>query len=417
MKKTGLTDSKIQALRAPETGQDEHPDSTVPGLRVRIGKSGAKTFVLRRRVNGKPRNVTLGRYHPIHFSLAAARRKAREIITDIEGGHDPLPALAEAKAAVADNSFANMWERYLASEVRGKKRSASEIERIGKQQLIPVLGARRVESVTRGEVTKLVDAIMHRDPDKPTPRAALSAHQQLSAFYSWCLKRMDALPANPCAGAGRPALGPPRERKLDFEEIKAFWAGTERLGWPYREGFQLLLITAQRRGEVFGMRWSELDLESALWTLPGERVKNGRTHQVPLSPPALAILQQAKAKRQADCDFVFAARGKSDATAQGMAKALRRLRAMDELKGVPNFTLHDLRRTAATQMARLGRRIDHVEAVLNHVSGTRGGLVATYNQYDLLNEARAALNAWALELEQILAGDDARADNVVSING
>ena len=250
-----------------------------------------------------------------------------------------------------------------------------------------------------------------RNPDRPTPRAGRSAHQQLSAFYTWALPKLDRLPGNPCRDAGRPALAAPRERFLADDEIREFWRATETLGWPFGPGFQLLLLTAQRRGEVFGAQWAEMDLEKRLWTIPGARAKNGKENAVPLSEAVIAILSALP--RFDGADLLFPARRSTDSRCTGMSRAAARLRkAMGD---GAHFTLHDLRRTAATGMQRVGIKLEVVEAVLNHVSGSRAGIVGVYQRHAFADEKRHALKAWAAEVERAVASRSAA--DVVAING
>jgi integrase len=400
----GLTDAKIKGLKAPEKGQVEVADKVVPGLRIRVGKSGAKTFILRKRVGGKPVNVTLERFHDSHFTLADARKKARTLLNDIEGGADPRPRTRKA-SGVGAGTVRALWEQYLEQQVRGRKRSAKEIERVGDVQILPAIGDRLADTVTRGDITALVERITYRNPKKPTLRAGRYAHQQLSAFYAWALPRLDRLPSNPCRDAGRPGISAPRDRILidpdnkgRDDELVVFWNATGELGWPFEPAFRLLLLTGQRLGEVFGATWSEFDLRAKTWTIPGARAKNGREHTVPLSPAAMAIIKALPEFKGSD--FLFPARGRLDASTSGLSKGTARLRA--KMKDVPHFTLHDLRRTAATGMQRRGIKLEVVEAVLNHVSGSRAGIVGVYQRHAFAEEKRHALNVWAAEVDRIV---------------
>ena len=322
-----------------------------------------------------------------------------------------LADIAEGKPIIRDNvaatvreraRFGELWELFLQREVRGRKRSDREFERVGKRYLLPEFEHRLVDSITRSEVTRFVRNIEWRDPRHPTPRAALTCYQFLSSFYSWVLPMYDSMSSNPCRDAGRPRLPKPRDRFLSNDEIKIFWLACEELDWPFGPGFRLLLLTGQRRGELFGADRSEFVED--LWTIPAARAKNGLAHLVPLSAPAKAIVEklpiiEGYAK-------LFPVAGNPESAVNGFSKgAPRLLRVMSKISGIkphPHFTIHDLRRTVATGMQRLGVQLPVTEAVLNHVSGSRAGIAAVYQRHDYFEEKRAALELWASEVNKLV---------------
>ena len=309
---------------------------------------------------------------------------------------DKPAATAQDKAR-----FGELWELFLKREVRGRKRSEFEFERVGKQLLLPEFEHRLVDSLTRSEITRFIRDIEWRNPNHPTPRAALTAYQFLSSFYSWVLPMYDTIPANPCQGAGRPKLAKPRDRFLSEAEIKIFWQACEKLKWPFGPGFQLLLLTGQRRGELFGADRSEFKAD--LWTIPAARAKNGFAHLVPLSAPAKAIIGQLPVME--GHSKLFPVAGNPDSSVNGFSNgAPRLLRIMGQISKVepfPHFTIHDIRRTVATGMQRLGVQLPVTEAVLNHISGSRSGIAAVYQRHDYFEEKRAALSMWAAEVSRI----------------
>jgi integrase len=413
-----LTDAKISGLKAPESGRLEVPDKLVPGLRVRVGSGGAKAFTLRTRIAGKPVNLTLGRYP--QMSLAKAREAARAALVEIGAGRDPTArrhVQRRAGGAVAAGSVAEWWNLYLERAVRGRLRSGGEIERRGRRWILPALGHRQIETVTRADISRLVEDIAYSDPAAPRLREGRHVQQVLSAFFSWAMPMLDNLPSNPARDAMRPPLSPPRERVLDDAEIAAFWRAAEAMGYPFGDGFRLQLLTACRRGEVFGMGWGEIEGDG--WTIPASRSKNKRAHFVPLSRQALELIDAlphlagpllfpaTRVQRAGDV--------RDDARpVSGFSKAWPRLVAAMEAdmgRPVPTFTPHDLRRTAATGMQRLGIALPVIEAALNHVSGTRAGIVGTYQRHDFAAEKRHALEAWGAEVARIVEGGPA--DKVV----
>lgn len=414
----GLTDAKIKGLRAPDAGRIEVADKVVSGLRIRVGTSGAKTFILRKRIGGRIANVTVGRFHDQRFTLTDARKKARTLLNDIEGGGDPRAETRRTTGAGAGTVRA-LFDDY--KKAKAGKRSISEIERIFNKYVLPEIGDRLADSINRADVTRLIDGVATGGA-KPTPVMARAVAAQLSAFYSWAMPRLHRLEVNPCRDAGKPDKPKARERVLSNDELRALWEVLEGEGMPWGPAVKLLILTGQRRDEVFSADRSEFDLEAKLWTIPGERAKNGKAHLVPLSNAAVAILEavpvvDGSAK-------LFPSRADPERGASGFSRALSRIiadmgKAMsgddDNPATVEHFTLHDLRRTLATGMQRLGVRLEVTEAVLNHVAGSRGGLVGVYQRHEFLEEKRHALNAWAAEVERIVTAT-ARG-NVVRING
>ncbi|WP_292941674.1 site-specific integrase [Novosphingobium sp.] len=384
---TKLTDSKIRALKAPEVGQIEHADADVPGLRVRIGVSGAKTFILRRRWAGKVRNITVGRYGP-RFGLADARRKARALLSDLES--DKPPPAPKGRSVGAAETIRGMLPAYLAAKAH--LRSIADTKRILEQNVLPELGDRLADTVTRGDVTKLIDAIAQRSPSRA--RATLA---QLSAFYTWALPGLDRMLANPCRDARRPDKLPARGRVLTADELVGLWKVAEAEPLPWGAALKLLILTGQRRNEVFWAEWSEFDLEDGEWTVPPDRAKNAVANVVPLSPAALAVVQAIP--KTAGSEKLFPSRRDGERGASGFSKAQARFRkALDRVlgrKAGEHWQMHDIRRTVATGLQRLGVRFEVTEAVLNHVSGARSGVAGVYQRHDWKVEKREALERWA----------------------
>lgn len=212
----------------------------------------------------------------------------------------------------------------------------------------------------------------------------------LSAFFAWAIGE-GLTEANPVVGTHKPAEEKTRERVLSDAELKSIWRACRNDA--YERIVRLLILTAQRREEVGGMADTELDLDAALWTLPAARAKNHREHLVPVSAPAIAILREAP--RLEGHSLVFGA------GAGGFSGWSRAKNALDKrLTGVGTppspWTLHDLRRTAATTMAdRLGVALHIIEAILNHVSGHKSGVAGVYNRASYARDKREALDLWA----------------------
>lgn len=403
-KSVGLTDAKIKGLRPPPTGQIEIKDAVVPGLRLRVGASGVRTFLLRKRVAGVVRNITIGRYSD-RFGLAEARKKARIVLSDIEAGGDPYEHAPKSVRGAAAGTLRGMWPDYKAA--KADRRSIAEIERVFTRHILPQFGDRLPETITRAEITRFIDGIAAQ-----TPVMARNILGQFSSFYGWAMPRLERLQANPCRDAGRPPPPKPRDRVLSPEEVGLLWNILGDEGPPFGPAIKLLLLTGQRRNEVFSADRAELDLDAKLWTIPVERSKNGVAHLVPLSPAALEVLGGLRLDEESE--KLFASRGNDQTGPSGFSKAMVRLRtALDaQVDGpVPHWTLHDLRRTVATGLQRLGVRLEVTEAVLNHVSGSRAGIVGVYQRHNYFDEKKEALQAWAHEVKRLGAGHPLKPDS------
>jgi integrase len=223
------------------------------------------------------------------------------------------------------------------------------------------------------------------------------------AAYHWAVKR-GSLNVNPFANLSQTPVAR-RERVLTDDELRAIWLATDEPG-PFNAIVRTLILTGQRREEVAGMAWDELAPDLSAWTIPAPRAKNGIAHLVPLSHEARALLTAAP--RLGGSSLVFPGeRGGFS----GWSKSKARL---DERGGVSGWTLHDLRRTMATGLQKLGVRLEVTEAILNHVAGSRAGIVAVYQRHHWADEKRAALAAWGVHVAAIVQGCEAP-DNVTPI--
>jgi integrase len=238
-------------------------------------------------------------------------------------------------------------------------------------------------------------------------------HAALSNLFRWA-QQQRKVTVNPTIGVWHPGAPPARERVLTEAEVKLFWHACEQIGAPYGPLFQLLALTGQRLAEVTGITRAELSEDGTSWTIPGSRTKNHRTHLVPLPPLARAIIERM-APVESPSGYVFTISGK---LLSGFSKAKVELDqsmatlARAEGRDAGAWRLHDLRRTCATGMADMGILPHVVEAVLNHVSGSKGGVAGVYNRAAYAAESKAALERWAVHVEGIVSGQPA---NVVAI--
>jgi integrase len=263
---------------------------------------------------------------------------------------------------------------------------------------------RNIQDIKRGDVIELLNGIEARGRKKKRKAVTVNRVQStISGLFAWAIDE-NIVEESPCMGIRRRVKEIERNRVLTDGELRTIWAACDRVGWPYGPMVKLLALTAQRRNEVAGMRWSEIDLKGATWTLPSQRVKNNTEHVVPLAAPALAILSSLPRIGQ---DFVLTVGGKRPLGGFGRGKARldAAIRELADETLAPPWTFHDLRRSATTGMARLNFPPHVVDKVLNHRSGTIRGVAAVYNRFAYLSERRVALDAWARFVELVMDRD------------
>jgi integrase len=399
-----LTDRFCAAAKAAGAAQADFFDEKTVGLCLRVSAAGRKTWCLVYTApsNDKRVRIGLGLYPAV--SLAEARGKALEARGHVEDGRDPRSvAMADGAMTVAD-----LVAAYLAKYANGL-RSGGAIARRLQKNVVPVIGGVRVADLHRRDITRVIDPILARD----APTEAARVFENFQSALRWGVRRGD-LDRNPAEGMTKAAGRPPRERVLSDEEIRTLW---QDIAKPLprltdQRVVKVCLVTAQRVGEVAGMRRDELDFAKRVWALPGSRVKNGTAHSVPLSGLALKLIGEALADA-GDSPFVFpnGAGPRSPANiAHVVVDARKRGRSP-----IAHWTVHDLRRTALTGMAALGVAPIVLGAIANHLSITRSGVtLAVYARYSYAIEAREALDLWADRLAAIVAGDAAK---VLSLRG
>ena len=274
----------------------------------------------------------------------------------------------------------------------------AEIERQLKVEINPKIGHKQIGEITKDNILKLVEEIV----DRGSPTTGNRVFATLRQIFNWALDR-DLITVSPMPKRA-PAPETRRDRVVSDQEIKLAWQAFEQLGPPFGAIGKLLLLTGARRDEIAEGAWSEIDLESRTWTIPAARTKNGEPHEIPLSDAAVEILKSLP-RVEGKARFVFTTNGRTPVS--GFSKARQAIdAAVAHSAGatVPRWTLHDLRRTAATNLQKLGTRFEVTEAVLNHRSGSRGGVSGIYQRHAWSAEKRQAFNAWALVVDAIVAG-------------
>jgi integrase len=393
MSREKLTDQRVRQATAPAGRRLELWDAVLPGLGLRVaaasvhGDRGSKTWFVRYRFGGSQRRMKLGTYPTI--ALADAREVARYVFAEIGKGLDPAVERRLVESGAKADTFERIAEQFVTRYAKQRNRSWRETERILQRYVTPTWGERPIRDITRRDILDLLDRMV----DRGAPVMAKQTHATIRKLFYWALDR-GVIDVSPCVRVPVPAKAAERDRVLTDDELRAVWLACESLQWPFGSVIKMLALTGQRRNEVASMRWSEIDLAAGMWTIPRERAKSDRAHEVPLSTPVLSIFTTLP---KTDERLVFTTNGK--VAVAGFSNAKRRL---DKLSGVQDWHLHDLRRTAATGMARLGVAPHVVERVLNHKTGIISGVAAIYNRHGYLDEKRAALEAWARKVDEIV---------------
>lgn len=420
-----LDDRYIRNITLPAHGQQTtHYDALVPGLALRVSHGGAKTWIVQRTIDGKPSRYKIGRYPA--FGVSAARDEARRIGQLIEEKKNPY---TEAEIAQQQrrrdyeelrrkqqSTFATVRdERFFPEYVNSKKadgktprlraRSREAYERVLKREWFDDWETRPLAEISRADVRALLAHIC-------TNHGGYMANQVLSltrSMFNWAVSQ-DMLEVSPFNGVSRPAEQEDRERVLHERELFYLWRAFDASP-TFARPLKILMLTAQRRSETAGMERVELenlDGDAPLWRIQKHRAKNNCAHAVPLSPLAVEILGPQPTKP----GLVFTTNGKKPVAGFAKVKDDINARLSDEREAAPDpaidsllndWRFHDFRRTAATCMAELGVSRDVVEAILNHVSGTRAGVAGIYNRSELLEERRIALELWAKYLQRVTA--------------
>ena len=370
-----LTVKDVETKRATEDRR-EIPDDYMRGLYLIVQPTGAKSWAVRYRHGGKSAKHTIGPYPA--FGLKQARDAAAEVLRAVAEGRNPKQKQAGNVADAVEQFLERHGKHY-------RPKPLYEATRRLQLYVVDEWGGRKLDTVTRADVRAMLDRI-------EAPVAANRVHSIVRKFFNWAVEN-DLIANSPVAGIKAPNPETSRDRVLTDDELKRVWRAANKEGYPFGSILKLLILAGQRRREVAGMMWSELDLDCGLWTLPRERTKNDRWHQVPLSRQAVEIL---KAAPRIGDKYVFTLNG--TAPYNGF-KAKERF---DDGVGIAPWTVHDLRRTAASGMAKLGVSLVVIEKVLNHVSGSLAGIVGVYQRHEFAEEKRAALQQWADYVERLV---------------
>jgi integrase len=386
-----LTQLAVDRIGKPAEGRIEYFDSYLPGFGVRVADTGHKSWVVMYRSSGKLRRYTLGTLGE-YPKVDDARDRARRIMQEAARGIDPAAVKKAARLAKpaprAEREpetvcfvAALFVERYC----KPNTRSWQETQRRLRNHVVSRWGDRELASISRRDVLELLDNLI----DRGNPIAANRVLAAVRKMFAWAVER-DIISASPVQNIKAPGKETERERVLSDDELVSVWRAADAMGGTAGAFIKTLALTGQRRDEVATMRWVDLDLGRAIWTLPREANKSDRSHEVPLAPLVLDILQSLP--RIGECAFTTT----GDRPISGYSKIKARV---DGIAQVEAWRFHDLRRTTGTGMARLGVPVSTISRVLNH---REGGVTKIYNRYGYLDEKRKALEAWAVHIDRLL---------------
>lgn len=383
-----LTEGLASKIEVPEGKRDiKIFDENLRGFFLRVFATGRAAYGVDYYVDGKRRRMSLGPAEK--GSLGSARKRAAEILAKARLGSDTLREREEVKER-GKTIFKTLADQFLLDQrARIAQRTHVEWRRHLTKYLKPLHGV-SIDKIERRDLVEQIDRIATQNG----PTAANHCRATLSVFFAWCVER-EHRDGNPVVGISKRTTGEAKSRVLDDAELSEVWrhAGTGNHGLIVK----MLILTGQRRNEIGSLRWSEFNEAKKILTFPVERVKNRREHTLPLSKAALSILAQAP--RWEGQEYVFGESGRSGYSGWSKSKArldhrIKTARAKQEREPMPTWTLHDLRRTAASGMARLGVALPVIERALNHVSGSFGGIVGVYQRHTFENEMREALEMW-----------------------
>ena len=371
-----LTETNVAKLKL-DAGQKDRIvfDDTVPGFGIRLRASGQRTWLYQYKLGGRTRRLTIGSASVIR--AGAARDIAVTSYTQVRRGGDPASDRHQ-QVQRSLNTFGWLSEQFLAS-YKARPRTLDEVHRHLKKSALPLHGT-PIDTLSRRHIADLLGKIEASSGAVTSNRVRSS----ISALFSWGMSE-GLVQSNPTIGVTR-RQETPRDRVLSDDELKRVWlaANNGDSGIIVR----LLILTAQRRGEIAGLRWDEIDFNTGVFSLAGTRTKNGRPHTVPITPTTRTLLQSRP--RGAEKVFQF----------EAWSFAKKRL---DERAGInAAWVLHDIRRSVATGMANLGVQPHVIETILNHASGFKAGVGGVYNRSPYAAEKAAALELWDRHIASIV---------------
>lgn len=388
-----LTEAAVSKLKPDPSKRLEIHDTVVPNLRLRVSSKGKKSWSYMYKVAGEAidgkrgpnKRLTIGEYPLI--DLKTARQKALEAKELTDKGIDPSEHRKQEILGLNERRFDRVVDRFIELHLKPNTKNWKDTSRLLIVTAVSVWKSTDITKIDRAAVHELIDNIS----EQKGISYAREVRKHLSILFNWAADR-GICPFSPMAGMKRADLRyKPRERVLSIEEIKTVWNAAGEMGYPFGPIVQLLILTGQRRSEIANIQRSWINPEYMHFEVPASEYKTGVPHIVPLTPKSQDILQNQPLWNGGD--FVFSStNGRTPSS--GFSKAKLRI---DKVCDLEPWTFHDLRRSVATHMARIGIIQEHIERVLGH---TISGVAGTYNRYSYLEEKLSALMAWEESLKK-----------------
>ena len=386
-----LTDITIANLR-PRAASYEVPDPGARGLRVVVNPTGRKSFIVRyRNAAGRTRKLTLA----AGVTLAAARKLAADAMLEVAQDRDPATTKQVARRGArsrVDDTIERLAGDFIELHAKAKTRANSWRATAGifRNIVLPAWGKHTVHEIRRRDVIELLEEIA---TDRPIMANRTKA--ALSRFFRWLADR-DVIEASPCIGIAAPAREQVGERVLNDAELVRLWRATEAVGGREGACYRLLMLTGLRRSEAAKLLRVEVGGGDML-AIGAERMKGKRAHTLPLSTQAAAIL----AAQPRGGKYVW-----GDSPIDHFDRIKRELDA--RMGDTPKWKTHDLRRSVASGMARIGVALPTIEKILAHRAGTFAGVVGVYQKHSFFPEMATALQRWGDHIEQLVTGKSAK---------
>jgi integrase len=395
-----LTEAMVTKLAPPVSGRLEIHDALLPWLALRVTPNGAKSYVVRGRVRGQPQPIRVTVGDARLLTLADARQTARDTLLAMRRGEDPREEKKAKAASVARQqrtTFAAVAQAFIRDHVAGLRTSgrvAADIERY----LVAPWDNRPIASITADDISEVIQAIVEAGKPAQAHRVLATAKRLFRWACAPARPRDERLTVNPTVNLSAKDFGlkpQSRQMALSNDHLRAIWTCAGALSEPWASYFRMLLLSGQRRSEVAGMCWSELDIErDQVWNIPAIRMKAKRPHEIPLSPPMLDLIRE----QERDGAHIFGRR--LSVGAIGRAKA-RLDKLMAEIQpGLAPWQIHDIRRAVRTGLGAIPSIPHDIrELTIGH---TPPALVATYDLHGYRDEKRQALTLWAERLARII---------------
>ena len=394
-----LTPTSIKALESGATRFDV-ADDKITGLAIAVFPSGVRSWTLRYTVKGNVYRLTLGRWPAI--TIERAHRLATKALQEVAAGRNPQKEKIEQRHRRAlgldrETTVRSVWETYRDKHVDKELRpgNAKEVKRVFDKLLLPKLGKRDMREIEPREIKAVLDGIARH-----APVTANRAHSMISAMWNWAISELIIPDKNPVAGLKKPTPGEKaRSRVLPDIELKLLWRAASTVAWPWGDFTRVLVLTGCRRTEIGAMRWDWFTKDEI--TIPASATKNGQEHVIPLTAGISEIFDAIPVRGP----YVFRA-GKKPPTAYRWGKQLiddaLATVAAEAFETIEPWTFHDIRRSVASGMFKLGVDPAIIDAALNHKSGTVSGLRAVYVHVDRVSATRTALTRWGEHIAGII---------------